>query len=56
MMQMKPITVLPLRSHAMAWDPQPRHEFDQTWSNWLKNFAFGTEIILLLERHLLKYL
>ncbi|MBC6801867.1 GNAT family N-acetyltransferase, partial [Acinetobacter baumannii] len=26
--------ITPTLTRYMAWDPQPRHEFDQTWSNW----------------------
>ncbi|AOM85154.1 GNAT family N-acetyltransferase [Acinetobacter baumannii] len=41
--------ITPTLTRYMAWDPQPRHEFDQTWSNWLKNFALGTEIIFVIR-------
>ncbi|MFX9833234.1 GNAT family N-acetyltransferase, partial [Acinetobacter baumannii] len=35
--------ITPTLTRYLAWYPQPRHEFDQTWSKWLKNFAVGTE-------------
>ncbi|SUV63010.1 acetyltransferase [Acinetobacter baumannii] len=44
--------ITPTLTRYMAWDPQPRHEFDQTWSNWLKNFAFGTEIIFVIRENI----
>lgn len=41
--------ITPTLTRYLAWYPQPKHEFDQTWSKWLKNFAVGTEIIFVIR-------
>jgi RimJ/RimL family protein N-acetyltransferase len=41
--------ITPTLTRYMAWDPQPRNEFDQTWTNWLKNFKFVSEIIFVIR-------
>jgi RimJ/RimL family protein N-acetyltransferase len=41
--------ITPTLTRYMAWDPQPRHEFNETWNNWLKNFTLGLEIIFAIR-------
>ncbi|MBJ9721139.1 GNAT family N-acetyltransferase [Acinetobacter calcoaceticus] len=41
--------ITPTLTRYMAWDPQPRHEFDQTWNAWLKNFKAESEIIFVIR-------
>jgi len=41
--------ITPTLTRYMAWDPQPRHEFDETWNTWLKNFKAGSEIIFVIR-------
>lgn len=41
--------ITPTLTRYMAWDPQPRHEFDQTWNGWLKNFKARSEIIFVIR-------
>ncbi|MFV5443014.1 GNAT family N-acetyltransferase [Acinetobacter oleivorans] len=41
--------ITPTLTRYMAWDPQPRHEFDETWKAWLKNFKAESEIIFVIR-------
>lgn len=41
--------ITPTLTRYMAWDPQPRHEFDQTWNAWLKNLRAESEIIFVIR-------